>query len=306
MGDASALHVMLYRPAPIQVTWLGYPNTTGVDCMDYRITDAVCDPVSTTQIYSEKLVRLPTYFICARPWSTSEHGNGILDLQIKSPPILENGYITFGSFNNMMKHSPRQMRTWGKVLLAIPNSRLLVRDKSFFWPFEADRWLQRFLKYAVDPNAAGFNFKTISKLKQRILLRPSVPDHIASIEMYNEMDVMLDSWPYNGTITSTEAILMGVPLITMYLPGEASCHSHNVGASICHQVGLSDLVAASDQEFVEAACHLAADPNRIKELKECLRARALETISKKVPDTICRELEEAYRTMWQDFLACQC
>ena len=111
-------------------------------------------------MYSEQLVRLPTYFICPRPYATRESDNGILDIEIKPPPILNNGYITFGSFNNMMKHSAQQMRSWGKVLLAIPNSRLLVRDKAFFWQDEKDRWLKRFIEHAVDQNAPGYNFKT--------------------------------------------------------------------------------------------------------------------------------------------------
>lgn len=253
-------------------------------------------------MYSEQLVRLPTYFICPRPYATRESDNGILDIEIKPPPILNNGYITFGSFNNMMKHSAQQMRSWGKVLLAIPNSRLLVRDKAFFWQDEKDRWLKRFIEHAVDQNAPGYNFKTIPKLKQRILLRAGVPDYMGACEMYNEMDVMLDSWPYNGTITSTEAVLMGVPLVTMYRPGASSCHSHNVGASICHQVGLSDLIATSDDEFVEISQRLAADPQRIQDLKASLRDRALATISKSVPDTICRELEAEFRNMWRRLL----
>jgi predicted O-linked N-acetylglucosamine transferase (SPINDLY family) len=295
----SRLDVMAMCPAPIMVTWMGYPNTTGVDCIDYRITDNVCDPPESTQIYSEKLVRLPTFF-------HSLSKQYVLEIPVgPAPPICAKGHITFGSFNNLQKHSGKCRACWGKVLLALPTSQLLLKARVFASDLDKKRWEDRFIEVALQGTA---NFKKAAKLRKQLIMVPTTPTsaqhpskndgYRQHINMYNDMDVMLDSWPYAGTTTTAEAILMGVPVVTMLAPKEAGCHSQNVGASILKQIGLGDLVATSEQEFVEICVGLANNPERVKKIKETLRATCLQTICKPVADGLCKEVEEAYREMW--------
>jgi predicted O-linked N-acetylglucosamine transferase (SPINDLY family) len=297
--ESSRLDVTGMCPAPIMVTWMGYPNTTGVDCIDYRITDGVCDPPESTQIYSEKLVRLPTFF-------HSLSKQDILEIPVgPAPPICAKGHITFGSFNNLQKHSEKCRACWGKVLLALPTSQLLLKARVFASELDKKRWEDRFIELALQGTP---NFKKAAKLRKQLIMVPTTPmsaqhpskndGYRQHINMYNDMDVMLDSWPYAGTTTTAEAILMGVPVVTMLAPKEAGCHSQNVGASVLKQIGLGDLVATSEQEFVEICVGLASNPERLKKIKETLRDTCLQTICKPVAEGLCKEVEEAFREMW--------
>ncbi|KAE8731118.1 putative UDP-N-acetylglucosamine--peptide N-acetylglucosaminyltransferase SPINDLY [Hibiscus syriacus] len=162
------LGTMACRPAPVQVTWIGYPNTTGLLTIDYRITDSLADPPGTKQKHVEKLVRLPECFLCYTP--SSEAG------PVSPTPSLSNGFITFGSFNNLAKITPKVLRVWARMLCAIPNSRLVVKCK----PFCCDSVRQKFLT-------------TLEELR--------IPS--------------LDTFPYAGTTTTCESLYMGVPCVTM-------------------------------------------------------------------------------------------
>ena len=295
--ESCRLDVMARRPAPIGVSWMGYPNTTGLDCIDYRITDGVCDHRESTQIYSEKLVRLPTFFHCLAKQE-------ILTVPVgEAPPCVAKGTITFGTFNNVQKHSEKAKACWGKVLLALPASQLLVKAKIFHSPADKKHWEDTFIETAMR-GAGGTNFKTAAKLRNQLNLIPTttISSYREHIEMYNNMDVMLDSWPYGGTTTTTEAVLMGVPVVTMATSGAGSCHSQNVGASILNQIGLRDLVAYSEDEFVRICVSLANSPERLQHIKTTLRETCLASISKPVADGLCQEVEEAYRQMWLSHL----
>uniref|UniRef100_A0A0E0AYX4 Probable UDP-N-acetylglucosamine--peptide N-acetylglucosaminyltransferase SPINDLY n=1 Tax=Oryza glumipatula TaxID=40148 RepID=A0A0E0AYX4_9ORYZ len=162
------LGTMACRPAPIQVTWIGYPNTTGLPTIDYRITDSLADPPDTTQKHVEELVRLPESFLCYSP--SPEAG------PVCPTPAILNGFITFGSFNNLAKITPKVLQVWAKILCAVPNSRLVVKCK----PFCCDSIRQKFLS-------------TLAELG----LEP------------------LDTFPYAGTTTTCESLYMGVPCVTM-------------------------------------------------------------------------------------------
>ena len=302
--DGSRLDVMAMRPAPILATWIGYPNTTGVDCIDYRITDGQCDPPESTQMYSEKLVRLSTFISFWKP--------ELLSVPVgASPPIIAKGHITFGTFNNIIKHSEASRGCWSKVLLALPTSKLLMKGGIFEYDEDRKYFADRFIESAMQASGSC-DFEKAGKLRKQLIFisqfkappnntHALVPyaDHVA---MYNDMDVMIDSWPYSGTTTTAEALLMGVPVVTMAIPGVAACHSHNVSASLLKQVGLGELVATSDEEFVRICVDLSKNPDRLQHMKATLRDKCLNSFIKQVPDALCREVEEAYRSWWHKYL----
>eukprot|EP00802_Teleaulax_amphioxeia_P007341 Tamp_07347.p1 GENE.Tamp_07347~~Tamp_07347.p1 ORF type:complete len:650 (+),score=103.81 Tamp_07347:73-1950(+) len=288
--------IMALCPAPIQVTWIGYPNTTGLDCVHYRITDGICDPFDSTQAYSEKLVRLPTFFNCLQKTEMIHVAPN------EAPPMIAREYCTFGSFNSLRKHSKRTKRTWGRILMGLPEAQLMLKDKAFMHPQETERWTKAFLQCACDPSIPGVNFKTGPKLKKRLRLVPGTPTKEDHWGLYNEMDIMLDSWPYCGTITSVECLMMGVPIVTLQSAGKDGCHAQNVTASILTQVGLSDLIANSEDEYVQIATDLAKNPARVAQLKTTLRDKCMATVCNPEPSTLCREVEAEFRKMWLQYI----
>jgi predicted O-linked N-acetylglucosamine transferase (SPINDLY family) len=156
-------------------------------------------------MYTENLVRLPTFFNCLQKSEMRHIAPG------GAPPIIRKGFCTFGSFNALRKHSKRTKRTWGRVLMAVPSAQLLLKDRAFKHPPERQRWTAGFMQCALD--IPGLSFKTGAKLKQRLRLEPGTPSQDQHWRLYDEMDVMLDSWPYCGTITSAECLMMGVPIV---------------------------------------------------------------------------------------------
>jgi len=240
------LRVFTGRAAPIQVTWLGYPNTTGLSTIDFRLTDELADPSGEgDKLHSEKLLRLKNGFLCYRPPEDAP--------EIGLSPRLTNGYVTFGSFNNISKMSPGVIAVWARILRKIGNSRLLLKCHNF-----ADHaTVERFIGYFADFGIA----------RDRIEIRPVVPDTKGHLAMYNEIDIALDTFPYNGTTTTFEALWMGVPVIT--LSGER--HAARVGSSILARLGLPELVALSVNEYINLAEGLVNNLNRLEKLHLSLR-----------------------------------
>ena len=233
------------RPAPVQITWLGYPGTTGMRAMDYRITDAIADPVGSTEAFgAEKLLRLPTCAWCYRP-----------DDRAPQPDRIPGGPITFGSFNRVAKITPRMIELWSRILSAVPSSRLLIKSEGLHEPAAQKRFLTLFEKRHIAPD--------------RIELLGRVASAAEHLALYNRIDIALDTFPYNGTTTTCEALWMGVPVVTL----AGTAHVSRVGASLLTQVGLQDQVAASDDGYVRAATNLAADSHRLAELHQNLRQR---------------------------------
>ncbi|GLI61429.1 hypothetical protein VaNZ11_003789 [Volvox africanus] len=206
------LGVMARRPAPVQLTWIGYPNSTGLKAVDYRLTDDVCDPWDTKQTFVEELVRLPGCFLCYSP---------AVDAPPVAPaPALANGYITFGSFNNLAKITPQVLRLWGAVLAAVPRSRLVLKNKPFACEAARGHVLQQLAAVGVE--------------SWRVDLLPLAPGNAEHLATYALMDISLDPFPYAGTTTTTESLFMGVPCLTM----AGHCHAHNVGVSLLTALGL--------------------------------------------------------------------
>jgi predicted O-linked N-acetylglucosamine transferase (SPINDLY family) len=266
------LKVFALKPAPIQVTWLGYPGTTGLSAIDYRLTDAIADPEGEADaVHVEDLVRLPQGFLCYAPPAGAP--------DVVSPPCETNGYVTFGSFNRLEKISPETASAWGEILRRIPRSRLLIKQKSF-QEHESREIFLAFLRNSGIPN-------------EQVVAVPymkSLADHLG---MYGSVDMSLDTYPYNGTTTTCESLWMGVPVITL----RGNRHASRVGASILSMVGMPELIAGSEADYVELAVLLATDRIRLQSLRSSLRNRVSES---PLADStkFARQVEDAYVRMW--------
>lgn len=226
------LVTMSYKPAPVQTTWLGYPDTTGVEAIDYRLTDALADSAESQKFYTEQLVFLPDGFLCYRPADFAP--------AVTSLPAKKNGFITFGSFNNNCKINPVIIELWSKILKASHGSRLLLKFKGGGDRQISERYYQRFEEFGI----AG----------DRITIygwgRPD--EHL---KLYSEADIALDTYPYNGTTTTCEALWMGLPVISLV----GQCHASRVGLSVLSRVGLEFFAASNPEEYVSKAVALASN-----------------------------------------------
>jgi len=242
------LLVFARRPAPVQATWIGYPNTTGLDAIDYRLTDAISDPPGETDAFhSEKLVRLPTSFSCYGPDADAPAVNPL--------PATAPGAVTFGCFNNFAKISPPVVALWSRLLRELPSSRLVLKSRGLGDTAVAARIRAAFAAAGVDPARLTLNGDELS-----------VAAHLA---LYHGIDLALDPFPYNGTTTTCEALWMGVPVLTL----AGRTHVARVGASLLTHACLADWIATSPDDYVARAIAAAHDLARLAELRRALRER---------------------------------
>jgi predicted O-linked N-acetylglucosamine transferase (SPINDLY family) len=262
------LLIFARKPAPVQITWVGYPSTTGLSTIDYRISDPFLDPPGTDDCYVEQTIRLPHSSMCWR-WSDAEEDIG-------SQPMLANGQVTFGSLNNFAKVTPAVLDVWARILLAVPNSRLLL------------------LCPAGEPSSrVRGHFASFGISNDRILLSPRV-SRAQYIELIRRMDISLDPFPYPGHTTSCDLYWMGVPTVT--LAGQTAVS--RLGASLLHNLGLPELIAANVAEYVSIAVSLAGDTTRLNQLRATLRQRmAASPVTDAAAFT--RDLESIYRRAWE-------
>jgi predicted O-linked N-acetylglucosamine transferase (SPINDLY family) len=265
------LGIMACRPAPVQATWIGYPNSTGLSTIDYRFTDALADPPTTTQKHVEELIRLPGCFLCYTP--SPETG------PVAPTPALSNGFITFGSFNNLAKMTPRVLRVWARILCKVPSSRLVVKCKPFCCDSVREGFLVKLEELGVE--------------SLRVDLLPLILLNHDHMQAYSLMDISLDTFPYAGTTTTCESLFMGVPCITM----EGKVHAHNVGVTLLHQVGLDNLVVKTEDDYIDKAVELASNVNSLATLRLSLREEMLKSYLCDGPNFV-RGLEENYRQLW--------
>lgn len=274
---SSRVLVFAYKPAPIQITWIGYPNTTGLSAIDYRITDPVADPApSSDSLYTENLLRMPDTFLCYKPPGKS--------LSIAPPPSDENGYITFGSFNNLSKINDSVIEVWAKILDGIPNSKLFLKSFALDDLWVQDRIITRFSKYNIPT--------------QRLILRGIDASLASHLQRYAQIDIALDPFPYNGTTTTCEALWMGVPVIS--LSGES--HRQRVGASILSAIGKHEWITSTSDDYVSAACALAGKPDLLRDTRKRLRG---DMSASPFCDAahFTKNLEKMFRNIWVE--ACE-
>ena len=268
-----SMAVFALKPAPVQVTWLGYLNTTGLSTIDYRITDAVVDPPGESdRYYSERLLRIRAPFLCYRPPEVAPPP--------VEPPFGSAGHVTFGCFNDLGKFSPELLRVWGRLLEAVPRSRLVIKSQAMRDPPTVADLEGRLI-------AAGIAKERFDLLAWRV----HTQHHL---QRYGLVDVALDTFPFAGVTTTCEALWMGVPVVT--LMGDR--HAGRVGATLLEAVGLEDLVTGTPDAYVKAAASLAGDPHRLVCLRRTLRQRMQASRLCDAGD-FARSIERTYRQIWR-------
>ena len=264
------LPVFARKPAPVQVTYLGYPNTTGMGAMDYRLTDAVADPPGMTDAMNvEKLWRLTGCAWCYEPREE------LAEIEPK-----KSGALTFGSFNAFAKVNSPLVELWAELLKRTPGSRLLLKSAG-----AGEASSQRLVREM---------FARFGIAEDRIEMLGQTANAREHLEQYNRVDVALDTYPYHGTTTTCEALWMGVPVVS--LAGQT--HVSRVGASLLHSVGLPELVAKDRAEYVRIATEWAGDVARRAEFRKSIRARMG---GSRLMDAkaFAADVENAYRSMWE-------
>ncbi len=247
------LGVFAARAAPVQVTAIGYPNTTGVPNMDWRLVDAITDPPSAESHATELLMRLPGCFLCYSPGPESDVP------PVASAPCSRDATapITFGSFNTQIKATPGTLDLWARILDGLSGSRLVLKNHVLNGQAEASFIRHEFQARGIAP--------------ERLTLRGVTAGRREHLEAYADVDIALDTFPYHGTTTTCEALLMGVSVITR----AGDRHASRVGVSLLEAVGLQEFIARDADEFVRHAVTLASDRPRLASLRSELRPRLL-------------------------------
>ncbi|SDH72486.1 Predicted O-linked N-acetylglucosamine transferase, SPINDLY family [Paraburkholderia steynii] len=273
------LPVFAWKPAPVQATWLGYFATTGLASIDYVIADRHVLPPSEASQFVETAWHLPDSYLCFTPPN--------IDIDVGPLPATasgENGAITFGCFNHLVKLNDAVMALWARVLAAVPGSRLLLKTRQLDDLTVQQTTRERFAAHGVDG--------------ARLMLEGQSP-RAELLAAYNRVDIALDPFPYAGGTTSVEALWMGVPVLTRR--GERFL-SH-VGESIVNTAHLPDWIAQSDDDYVAKAVRFSTQPNHLAALRSTLRERLL---ASPLCDAarFAGHLEHAFRGMWTRYVAC--
>jgi predicted O-linked N-acetylglucosamine transferase (SPINDLY family) len=261
------------KPAPVQITWIGYAGTTGLAAMDYRITDAYMDPPGLTERYhSETLIRLPQTSTLYQPTSGCPKVNAL--------PALKSEQFVFASLNNLTKVNQGVVNLWSKILTAVPRAKLMLANMS---------------EEAIEKRVVAM-FEQCGIGPERLILKPRMPllDYLA---LHHQIDVALDPFPYTGGTTSVHSLWMGVPVIT--LAGQRTVS--RVGASILSQLGVTDLIVHSEDEYLQLAIKMTQNLPALSQLRQSLRARMENPTGERVDVT--HALEAAYRDVWNTWCA---
>ena len=266
------LPVFAWKPAPVQVTWLGLPATTGVAEIDYVLGDPHAIPAEYESHFSEAVWRLPESYLCLTTPASP--------VKIGPLPALATGHVTFGSFNNLTKMNDAVVAVWARILNAVPGSRLLLKTKQLSEPAVCDKTLQRFAAHGIAP--------------ERLLLSKTILSRDEHLAAYNKVDIALDTFPYPGVTTSAEALWMGVPVLSLqgdrFLSGTAG--------SIAHNAGLPDWIAADADDYVARAVAFASDLESLAGLRAGLRQQVLASPLFDAP-RFAKNFEDALWGMWQ-------
>ncbi len=268
------LRALAVKAAPVTATWLGYPATTGLSTIDWRITDALADPVGAEVLYTEKLLRLEDGFLCYAPPLAAP---SVLPL-----PSAGTGRVTFGSFNNMQKVSPSTLDAWAAILRALPEARLILKAPTLVDREIQQRFQQGFATRGVD--------------RAQVELRTFIAESASHLAAYGEIDIALDPFPYNGTTTSCEAMWMGVPVVTLI----GDRHTGRVGFDLVSRIGHPELAAENPAAYVARAIELARDPAGLQSLRANLRDD-MRASSLCDATRFTRGFEHGLRTMWRQW-----
>jgi predicted O-linked N-acetylglucosamine transferase (SPINDLY family) len=273
--SGSRVRMFAHKPAPVQINYLGYPYTSGLPTIDYRLTDAIADPPGEPVSYTEELFRLPSGFSCFDPGANAP--------SVSPSPAVRNGYVTFGSLHTLLRLNRNVLETWGRILNAVPNSRMVIYRDTLRGKVR-NEIIRAFRSQGISPD--------------RLDLQNEKPKDGNYLNVYHNIDISLDTFPWSGHTTSCQSLWMGLPVITL----NGARHAGRMVSSVLHQIGMEKLVAQSPEEYVKIAVDLAGDVDALAALRGELRAQV-------AGSPLCdyagftRNLEQAYREMWRKWCA---
>lgn len=271
--QGSCLPILAYRPAPVQISGIGYVNTTGLAAVDYFLSDVHCLPENgEANGFTERVLRLPHSHLCYAPDTLRPMPEVRTEL-----PFDRNGVITFGCFNNFSKVTEETLLLWRAILERVPGSRLVLKAKLCSIPEGQAMIRERLTALSIDT--------------ERVELRPFSPDYL---EQYGDIDIALDTMPYTGGLTTCEALYMGVPVVSL----RGRSHGARFGASILENVGLPEFLAENEMDYVARAVRLALSPEHLRELRVSMR-ETLQASAMMDGEGYMRALEKAYLECWE-------
>jgi predicted O-linked N-acetylglucosamine transferase (SPINDLY family) len=247
--EHSRMGIFSLNPAPIQISYLGYPNTTGLHGIKYRITDNIVDNLESLQKYSEILMKIPKCFLL---YQSVNQDKPIIPRKTKET-------IMLGSLNNEIKNSKELLETWKKILEMCPNTKLLIKLISY------DDLIERQKYYMSKLNVTKDRLILITKL-----------DNTGYNKLFSMVDILLDTFPYSGTTTTCNSLYNSIPVVTLY---NKDYHAHNVSSSILKNAGLDELIAYNNSDYIDLVKKLAANPSKIDEYKETIGKKFLESMN---------------------------
>lgn len=269
------LELFARKPSPIRLSYLGYPNTTGLSAIQYRITDSWADPLCMTDhLYTENLIRLPSGFLCYQPKA-----------EVPVNPEAQtgsNGRVVFGSFNQRAKITPQVISVWSRILSQVPYAEMVLKSKVY-----KDNKIQ---KQTMD------EFARHGIASERIRFMSHQVSDTGHLDSYRNISIALDTFPYNGTTTTCEALWMGVPVITL----AGKTHVSRVGVSLLNSVGRLELIADSVDEYIQKSIGLANNPKQIQEYRNSLRPAMLGSVLMD-REKFCIAFENALKKIWKEF-----
>lgn len=267
------LAVFARRPAPLQVSMIGYPSTTGLSTIDYKISDPHVDPPGAERFYSEKLLRLDGTFWCFAPVADAP--------PVDELPAKRNGFIMFGSANNVSKITPAALEAWARILNGVPGSRLRMQHSAFSSVEVRQRVADTFARYDIAAD--------------RVIVTgwARFKDYL---QLLRTFDLALDTFPFNGGTTTCQQLYLGVPCVT--LAGERQVS--RMGVTMLRALGLDDLIGDSIEQYVQKAIDLARHIDRLSEIRSNLRPTMLGSMLCDGPRYV-QSLEDAYRKIWSDW-----
>jgi predicted O-linked N-acetylglucosamine transferase (SPINDLY family) len=239
--------------------------------MDYRLTDLLADPLDFDDAYTEKLYRLKDCFLCYEAFKNSP--------PVAQTPSIKNNHITFGSFNNLSKINDKVLKTWADILRKVPNSHLLIKNPGL-------------TECAVREHYMAI-FKNSDIAQERIILKGLSATTVEHLAEYNNIDIALDTFPYNGTTTTCEALWMGVPVLTL----KGATHANCVGNSLLSAVGLTEWVAETTDDYISYAATFANKQELLEQQRMTMREKVHSSILCD-GDSFARKIEAAYREIW--------
>lgn len=278
----NALLTMVRKPAPIQASWLGFVATTGLTAIDYYLTDEVINPPGVDHLFSEKLFRLSTFHGSYRAMSRNPLWRYQPLYAVRPAPVIKNGYVTFGSCNNLGKLTDEVLTLWGQLMSKVPNSRLLIEGKGFGKVDFAESYRNRCQTLGID--VARLNLLPLDTAKQYLA--------------YHDIDIALDPFPLTGGTTTCDLLWMGIPLVSMVGRSSPSRMSTNA----LTYLGRTEWLANTSEEYLAIAVELAADTERLNQQRLNQRDEVEQSPLMR-DDIFCKHVADAFRTMWLTWLA---